>query len=438
MIKKLFIAVAILCISAPSIYAGFIQSEIGGPDWLDYGFNLRVREVGFNNIITWDDDNKADQQHFFRVRSRLWGKASPTENITAYLRFVNEYRYYAKPKNLDHPLRNAIVTDNVWANWNDIGETGLNAKVGRQDIVFKYGEGFLLMDGTPNDGSRTFYVDGVILSKAYEANTIDFLGFYNENTNSLAIDTQQGWHSDDQPIALAGLYWKNKDGIISDQTIEGYYLYKYGYERNWSTLPENKMSVIGSRLSGKVNEQVSYAGEATLELGDYGDNSMTAYGGYLHGTYTFTDVAMKPSFTLEGVYLSGNDQNKQSYQGFDPILARWPKWSELYIYSLLTEDVGGTGGHIAYWTNMEIYRAKLSLCPIEKMKVDLVYQYLRAPEANGSGGGKSRGQNPQVILKYAFTDWLSGHLWGEWFKPSSYYSGTDDGFFARWQLYAQF
>jgi len=75
---------------------------------------------------------------------------------------------------------------------------------------------------------------------------------------------------------------------------------------------------------------------------------------------------------------------------------------------------------------------------MDKLSVNLVYQYLRAPEANGSGTGKDRGQNPQAIVKYAFNDWLSGHLWGEYFIPGNYYSGDDDGFFARWQLYARF
>ena len=81
---------------------------------------------------------------------------------------------------------------------------------------------------------------------------------------------------------------------------------------------------------------------------------------------------------------------------------------------------------------------KVSIRPIEKMSVDLVYQYLRAPEATGSGTGKNRGQNPQFVLRYNFTDWLSGHLWGEYFMPGNFHAGDDDGFFARWELLARF
>lgn len=446
--KILFIVLGAFLLIAHTLHAGMIQDQLGGPDWLKYGADLRIRDVGFNNIITWDSANKADQQHFFRVRPRLFAQIDPSEVLSAKVRFVNEWRYYIKHyssaagkwdnDSYSHPLRHEVIMDNASVSLKNFFDLPLSIIAGRQDILFQYGEGFLLLDGTPNDGSRSFYVDGAIVKLGSGPNTLDLLAFYNEESQPFGIDINDDFHQDDQPIALYGLYWTNKSDLIKDQKIEGYYLFKNGMERVWATLPENKIHVLGARLSGTLVDNLSYAGEATAQLGEYDKEDQRAYGGYLHATYKMPDCPLNTALNLGVVYLSGDDPNTNAHEGWDPILARWPKWSELYIYSLLTEAVGGTGNHIAYWTNMQIYRAKISAKPLDKMSVDLVYQYLMANEETGSGSGKSRGQNPQLIVKYAFNDWLSAHLWGEYFVPSSYYSGDDDGFFARWELYAKF
>ena len=448
--KKVFLVMAALLLAVPVLRAGLLQDEIGGPEWLTYGAEVRVRQVGFNNIITWDSDNKADQQHFFRLRTRLFAGVNPIPEISAYGRIINEWRYYVKHydtaagrwdnDSYSHPIRHEIIMDNAWIKLQDLGELPLEIRLGRQDILGQYGEGFLLMDGTPNDGSRSFYSDGVVVRiDPDETNQVDLIAFYNSQEQPFGIDLNDDFYQDDQPIGLYGAYWRNNGGLLADQAIEGYYLFKDGRDASWATLPENQVHVIGTRFAGPVVDNISYAGEATLQLGEYDGNSMTAYGGYLRGTYTLADLDCRPAFSLEYVHLSGDDPDKSKYSGWDPIMARWPKWSELYIYSFLAENVAGSGErHIAYWTNTEIYRARVTLQPIEKMSVDLVYQYLRAPRATGSGTGKNRGQNPQVVLRYNFTDWLSGHLWGEYFIPGNFHDGDDDGFFARWEMMARF
>ncbi|MDP8215560.1 MAG: alginate export family protein [Candidatus Euphemobacter frigidus] len=443
MMKKAILAIglAVLILPVP-LRAGLLEKDVIQSDWFKVGGDFRIREVGFNNIIVWNSDNKADQQHFWRLRTRLYFQADPMEELTLYSRFVNEWRYYAKPKNREHPLRDEILLDNAYLNIKGVGDIPLVLKAGRQDLI--YGEGFIILDGTPLDGSRTIFCDGGKITLDLDQTTVDFLALYNTGKQWFAInkntDPLGGGDSerlDSQTIGVFGAYLTNKS-LIEKQKLEAYYLYKHGLtsEVDPEKWPNNDINVIGARLSGPVNDRIKYAGEATLQLGEYGDNSMTAFGGYAHGTYTLIDVSIKPALTLEYVYLSGDNPNKQNYKGWDPVLARWPKWSELYIYSQIPEK------DIAYWTNMQIYRAKLSARPIDKMSVNLVYQYLRANNAGPGtgvfGNGKDRGQNPQFILKYAFNDWLSGHLWGEYFMPGNFYSGDDAGFFARWQLMAKF
>jgi hypothetical protein len=433
---------AILLLTATVTQAGFLDDTVKS-EWFQVGGDFRIREVGFNNIITWDSDNDSDQQHFWRLRTRLFFQAEPIEQITAYTRLTNEWRYYAKPKNRVHPLRDEVVLDNAFLNFSGFGDIPLSLKVGRQDLI--YGEGFLILDGTPLDGSRTIFSDAAKLTLDLEGTKVDFLAIWNtgkqwfsvnKNTEPLGAGDPPG-RLDSQTIGLFGAYLTNTD-LIEKQKIEAYYLLKRGLTSDYAPekWPDNTINNIGGRFSGALTDRLSYGAEATLQVGEYGDHSMTAFGGYGRGTYILSDCEIKPSLSLEYVYLSGDDPEDRNYGGWDPILARWPKWSELYIYSQVPEK------DIAYWTNTQIYRAKLSLAPIERMTVDLVYQYLRANEAGSGTGvfgtGKDRGQNPQFILKYAFNDWLSGHLWGEYFVPGNFYAGDDDGFFARWEMMVKF
>ena len=125
MSRRIICLITAFFLVLPALRAGLIQDEVGGPDWLKYGANIRVRQVGFNNIITWDNDAKVDQQNFFRIRSRIYGGVDPTEDISAYVRFVNEWRYYIKHysaaegkwdnDSYSHPLRHEVIMDNAWA-----------------------------------------------------------------------------------------------------------------------------------------------------------------------------------------------------------------------------------------------------------------------------------------------------------------------------------
>ena len=72
------------------------------------------------------------------------------------------------------------------------------------------------------------------------------------------------------------------------------------------------------------------------------------------------------------------------------------------------------------------------------------YSYIWANEhENGSAApfddGRSRGQLLVGALKYTFNKYWSGHMWGEYFIPGSYYDmSADTAFFLRWQIQFKF
>jgi len=132
--KRIVCVLVVMIFTASPLYAGLLEKNVIQSDWFKVGGDFRVREVGFNNIITWDKNNDADQQHFWRLRTRLYFQADPIEQVTLYTRFTNEWRYYAKPKNREHGLRDEIILDNAYINLKGLEDIPLTLKAGRQDI----------------------------------------------------------------------------------------------------------------------------------------------------------------------------------------------------------------------------------------------------------------------------------------------------------------
>lgn len=56
-----------------------------------------------------------------------------------------------------------MLIDNLYIDIKKPFDIPINFRIGRQDFLGKdmYGEGFLILDGTPGDGSRTFYFNAL-------------------------------------------------------------------------------------------------------------------------------------------------------------------------------------------------------------------------------------------------------------------------------------
>jgi hypothetical protein len=113
-------------------------------------------------------------------------------------------------------------------------------------------------------------------------------------------------------------------------------------------------------------------------------------------------------------------------EDWDPLFARWPQYSELYVYAFSNPD-----GGIARWSNVSMPHLDFSISPMKNYKCDLLLGYMFAPEKLGQGSGHNRGLlftwwNKFTIKEQLFTqkDKLTGHLLLELMDPGDYYSGT--------------
>ena len=133
---------------------------------------------------------------------------------------------------------------------------------------------------------------------------------------------------------------------------------------------------------------------------------------------------------MVGEYLSGDNPKTGKDEMFDLLWGRWPRWSELYIYSYIPE----TSGKVGQMNNIGRVGPSWSCNPIKGMPASVMYNALFAPEETPtrtvaptlfSNNGNFRGHYLQAVLKHQFTKNISGHLWGEWIWEGDYYAQRD-------------
>jgi hypothetical protein len=405
----------------------------------DWGGDIRLRTVYFDDIpYNIGIDARGGRNSFQRYRTRLWGEIQATDSLKLKVRAVNEFRTYQDPdttKSWD-PL-DEIVIDNLFADWT-AGDW--NLRVGRQDLI--YGTGKLILDGTPKDGSRTIYFDAVKASYTGIENTvIDLLGLYTQAEDPLAILSEdrdlvgKASSAYDGAEAGGGVYIKNNS--MEKLPLEAYYLLK-SKEEAWTSPAtgvlhdDNDRHTVGTRFMPKFSEQLDGNLELAYQFGD----DISAFMIDSQINYHF-DGDMKPCLGLGWYHLSGDDASSATDEGWNSLWARWPQYSELYVYGYDTEG----GGR---WSNLSMPHIDLTVNPCSRLKTSLMAGYMLAPEKDGIGGGSNRGLlvtlwNRFTLKENLFSDGdkLTGHLLLEMVEPGDYYSDDqqdDTSLFARLEL----
>jgi hypothetical protein len=131
---------------------------------------------------------------------------------------------------------------------------------------------------------------------------------------------------------------------------------------------------------------------------------------------------------------SGDNPRTSTIEDWDPLFARWPKWSELYIYSQFNER--GVG----YWTNLGMVQVEGGFSPVKNVKARSSYYRMHAfhPFTRGNpsifGSGTDRGHNIQVRADVLVNRNWSGHVLYERHLPGDFYSRRTPGHFLRFEL----
>lgn len=391
------------------------QTKSDTPYKFKISFSERFRIETWDNAITLSSAANAGNT-YNRNRTSLMGQWFPNEQFEVALMLSNEFKYYFSPANKNFNF-NEIFFDQLYVKYTD---TFGSVTLGRQNIML--GEGFIVMDGGPLDGSRSGYFNAARLDLAIDKTKIvtGFVSYVPQSDNILPIINAQDQQLIEQPELGMGLYFTGQFGQIN---IQPYYIYKYIDDTDLSPIKSN-IHTIGARAAMPIEDQFALTAEGAYQFGDYGDLNRSSFGGYVYVDYTTKlDKAYLPDvITLGGIYLSGDDPATKDIEGWDPVFSRWPKWSESYIYTLINEY----GGKVAYWSNFASIYGKLKFTLMSDLSLNIDYHHLFAPQKTMAvsypgGKGDTRGDLIIAKLMYKMNSNLSVYLLWENFTPGNFY-----------------
>lgn len=397
------------------------------------GFEQRVRNEQWHNILDFSD-RMADDQNQIRWRTRLWTRVPLTGSIDVFAGLNQETNQVISPR---RPWRmDEVILENAYVDFRRLFSAKWSLRIGRQNLAL--GEGFLVLDGGPWDGSRSTYFNAATLSYTTSKSKLQWIVIADPGTESYLPHI----HDRDRRLVewdehAVGAYFTAKPLANTVLDLYGFWKREFHDGRPVASIqyqPDKRVNTAGARASHRIGNSCTVVGEFALQRGRQSpgtDVAARAGYGYLRRTF----ARFRQGYLQGGYWLfSGDDPRTAAVEDWDPLFARWPKWSELYIYSQFNER--GVG----YWTNLGMWQAEAGVAPIKSAKLRGTYYYMTAfhPFARGDrrifGPGTGRGHNWQVRADITVNRNWSGHVLYERHLPGDFYSRRTAGDFLRFEI----
>lgn len=419
--------------------------------------DLRLRHTALVGVGLRDADPNADRT-FQRYRLRFRADAAIVGPLRATARLLWEGRHYAKPDGAAWPLAGfeswyggALLFDLLALEVKRPGGLPFDARVGRQEILL--GDGWLVQDGTPIDGSRTGYFDAVRLSfgSAPAGRTVDLVWLdQSADTGRFPRPLFGGTEDQLEQGERGAILWAHDERLVKRAKLDAYVVWKDadanptpGNVRVNNGAPFPSPSDSGEILTlGGRAEVVPAAGwelkaEGAFQRGRRDGRDLRSFGVTGRVARLFgRGRRHRAHLGLE--HLSGDDPASGRDEAFDPLWGRWPQWSELLIYQWPLDARVGEA------TNVQRLGAGLLLKVAEGSSLALDVHLLRADErstrfaaqAANLGGGRSRGLLVTGRWRRTFDAHVSAHLHAEYFRPGDFYAAhrRDASSFVRAEL----
>lgn len=420
--------------------------------WLSVGADFRFRENYGQNIKTLQN---RQTWHFERYRTRLWWKVSPCDDLSFNFRLTYEPYIYDHPTTQISPANNEALFDEMNFEWKKFLNLPVTLKVGRQDI--NLGDKWLIYDGTPGDGSRTFFFDAVRATITCDPRTksaLDLIYLNNRANSSARIRpfSDQGVELAEMDSQGVIVYGSNKS--IADTTIEPYFIYKHD---EWITAPQRAdIYTLGLRTVRNFGEHWVASGELAKQFGHKQGRVLDSLGFNGRVTYKFKDP--HDSEVYAGYEFDSGDKpgSRGRDEAFDRLWGRNTEWSDMYngyIDSIEGPKAMSTNLHrvsLGWQASFEDPCGCKFSTVAKPYTLVLEHNILFADENNAyvkgispssgktgfSTEGNFRGQLPRAQLLYKFNEHVSGQFLAEFFFPGDFYTDlrNDVALFLRYQL----
>lgn len=400
---------------------------------LQWGFEQRVRNENWDNIMDFNGDTP-DVRNQIRYRTRLWMNLPVSDTVDFYAGLNQETNQIIRthaPWRLDE-----IIFDNAYLAFKKVFVKGLSLRVGRQNLM--KGESFVMFEGNPYDGSRSIYFNAVDLAYSWKKSKLELIGL----SDPWRDHYLPRMHDVTKPLIewneqALGVYYTDKNS--SRTSYETYYFYKkefgdYRAPSNPQFQPDRYIHTVGGRAVHNLTKNVSLTGEIALQWGNqHPQTDIRGWGGYGYAKRQFSSRG-KPYLQAGYWGMSGDDpRTKNKVEGWDPLFSRWPKFSELYIYTQFKEQ------GVAYNTNLGMWQGEVGFAPAKPLQFRGTYYRMGAyhpfpgsPKLYGTG--LSRGDLYETRLDFKMNENWSGHVLWEHLLPGNFYSGKTPGYFLRFEM----
>ncbi len=410
------LAAALLAAAASAPQAAAQDKPAAGPaPRLKLIFVERFRIEAWDNAVSLDDA-AADAMAYTRNRTTLGLDWKPLANLEVLGKVTNEFRVYLAPK--DRPFGwHELFLDNVFVKWTIPGRVPFTVTAGRQDI--NLGEGFVVADGTPGDGSRSYYFNALRVDAGLaEGHTLTAFAHATRATDRyLPVVHPKPQALAEQPEAALALYYT---GAFGKARLDAYAVRKTTEATEAWPVP-TRTETFGARLVAPLAKPLAFTAEAAWQGGRNGQAGRAAYGAISHLDWDLAGtLPLLKSFVLGGILLSGDDPATARAEGWDPIFSRWPKWSESFVYTYTRES------RSAYWSNLASVYAQLAFDFGARSDGHLMVMPMGGGRAAAVGAfpggtGRYRGTLLRGRLNYKVSKYLTGRFIWERFRPGSFY-----------------
>jgi len=400
---------------------GLLNAEPPVPAWT-WGGDLRLRDEYFTNAFTLDSTAPLHEQSYQRLRERFWSTVAFDDDVALNVRLTCENWEWDKDA-FSPPFQRGWVTsegviDLLNCKWKNAFGLPLRLIMGRQEI--EMGDGWLIFDPSPLDGSRTQYFNAARGTLQLSAHTtldlifvdlpaFDGLPVLNNQHTALAEQSERG-----RIVYLSS-------GTSSSSQADAYFIQR-DMHRVLANGDDGQFSAAGARVVGMVSPDWQVKAEAVYEFGTKDDRELRAWGSIGQATW-FARDAGNNQFYLVAEALSGDRPGTSQDEQFDALWGRYPRWGEVpaLVYALETR--------IGQFGNMLRIGPGWSFSPAKAYNITLNYDAIWALEYNrGTTGGlfsavgRFRGHAVQSFFRYRLSNRWRALLQGESFLPGDYYA----------------
>jgi len=404
--------------------------------------DIKVAYVYQNNVDYQSNDS--DNQNFFMNQVGLNVEADLTDNVSTYIRLINERDWDAEETAGTGSEKFEIQLDEAYITLKEMLYAPLTLQIGRQNMWL--GKGLVIgnagvnvwdeggLPTTVSEMSDMTAFDAIRATLDYDPWTIDLIySKIDADINAANLN-----NNDDTDLYVANVGY---DFTKYDAEAEAYYVYKH--DRVGTTTPKSvdEVHTVGLRGSLVPFESMNLFAEGAAQFGEYRNEpaaakNREAYALNVGGDYTFADVKWTPVVGGEFLYLSGNNADTTG-------TSKWEAWDPLYrgkfdnyigdfrnVTKLAAYDVANgtsTDSNNNGITNQSSLAGFVSADPMTDINVNLRYTYFWFNEVPVTSNGDDEiGMELDAKVAYDYTEDVAFTVCGGVFWPGDYYTKGSD------------